>query len=64
MHGVDEIGVEELSDGGDPAAESDVLALRRLPRLLQDQGRVAVDEVERGVANLLRPMTSAPMSRA
>lgn len=49
MHGVDEVGVEKLSDGGAPAAEPDVLALRRLPGLLQDRGRVAVDEVEGGV---------------
>ena len=28
MHGVDEAGVENLPDGGGPAAEPDVLALR------------------------------------
>ena len=49
MQGVDEPGVEELADRGDPAAESYVLALRRLPRLLQDRGRLGIGEVERGV---------------
>ena len=49
MQGVDEVGVEELPDGGGAAAEPDVLALRGLPGLLEDRGRVAVDEVERGV---------------
>jgi hypothetical protein len=45
MHGVDQVGVEKLPDGGNPTAEPDVLALRRLPRLLKDRSRVAVDEV-------------------
>ena len=50
MHGVDEVGVQELSDRGGPAAEPDVLALGRIPRLIEDRCGVGVDEVERGVA--------------
>ena len=38
MQGVDEVGVEELPDGGSPAAEPDVLALRGLPGLFEDRG--------------------------
>ena len=49
MEGVDEVGVEELPDGGRPATEPDVLALRGLPGPLEDCGRISVDEVERGV---------------
>src|SRR5215470_768981 len=41
VQGVDEVGIKELPDGGDPAAESDVLALRRLPRLFEDRDRAA-----------------------
>ena len=36
VQGVDEVGVEELPDGGRPAAEPDVLALRGLLGLLED----------------------------
>ena len=50
MHGVDEVGVQELPDRGGPAAEPDVLALGRIPRLIEDRCGVGVDEVERGVA--------------
>ena len=50
MHRVDEAGVEKLPDGGSPAAESDVLALRRVPRTIEDRRRIGVDDVERGVA--------------
>ena len=50
MHRVDEAGVEKLPDGGGPAAESDVGALRRDPRPVEDRRRIGVDEVERGVA--------------
>ncbi len=46
---VDEIGVEELPDDGRPAPEADVLPSGGLACLLQDGGRVGVDEVERGV---------------
>ncbi|GAA3082533.1 hypothetical protein GCM10020000_80690 [Streptomyces olivoverticillatus] len=49
MHGVDKVGIKELPDGGDPAAESDVLALRRFPRPFENRDRVAVDKVECGV---------------
>src|SRR5262245_41998148 len=54
MHGVDEVGVKELPDSGNPAAESDVLALRGLPPLFEDRCRVAPDEVERGVGECER----------
>jgi hypothetical protein len=50
VHGVDEAGVEKLPDGGGPAAEPDVLALRRAARPIEDRRRIGVDEVERGVA--------------
>src|SRR5260370_23885211 len=50
MHGVDEAGVEKLPDGGGPAAESDVLASRRVPRPIENRPRIGVYEVERGVA--------------
>ena len=46
---VDQVRVEELPDGGRPAAEPYVLALRRGARLLEHRGRVPVDEVERRV---------------
>lgn len=38
MEGVDEVGIKELPDRGDPAAEPYILALRRLARLFQDRG--------------------------
>ncbi len=50
MQGVDEIRVEEFLDGGDPAAQPDILAVRGFLCLLEDRGRVAVDEVERGIS--------------
>jgi hypothetical protein len=49
MEGVDEVGVEELPDGGRSAAEPDVLALRRLSGPLEDCRRITADEVEGGV---------------
>lgn len=38
MQRVHQVGVEELPDGGRPAAEPDILAAGRLARLLQDVG--------------------------
>jgi hypothetical protein len=49
---VDEVGVEELPDGGAAATQPDVLAVGRLKRALQHCGPLAADEVERGVGQL------------
>ena len=46
VHGVDEVGVEELADGRHAAAEAHVLAVGGGLRLAQGLGGRGVDEVE------------------
>jgi hypothetical protein len=37
VQGVDEVGVKELADGADPAAEPDILALPGIAGLIEDR---------------------------
>ena len=46
VHLVDQAGAEVLLDGCHPAAESDVLTVRCVERLLERRFDVVVDEVE------------------
>src|SRR6185436_11944942 len=49
VHGVHEVGVQELPDGGDAAPEPYVLAVSGIGRLLQRLHGCGIEEVERGV---------------
>ncbi len=49
VQGVDEVGLEELTDGGGATAEADVLARCLRSRPLEDRSRISRDEVEGGI---------------
>src|SRR5579859_3527063 len=50
VHVVDQVGGEELADGGRAAADADVEPARRLPGRRERPRRAGVDEVEGGAA--------------
>jgi len=58
VHRVDEVGVEELADDRRSPAEADVLALRRLPRLLERSMTVGPPQASEVID---RPRTGRPV---